>query len=138
MITRFSHVGFAVKDIEAAIKLYEDLLGFKLWRHGIVNHPAEGMKNCKLSVGNTDIDVELLQPTDPNGFIGKSVARRGEGIYHLCFVTDNLDAEIKRLKAKGVQVMEREPSATLPARGAWIHPRSTTGVLIELVEKPTK
>jgi len=138
MIKRLSHVGFLVKDINGAMKLYEELLGLKPWRHGVLDHPSDGLKNSKLAVGDTDTDIELMQPTDPNSAIGKALERRGEGVYHLCFITDNLDAELKRLRAKGIQVAERKPSPTLPNKGAWISPRSTTGVLIELVEKPIK
>jgi len=138
MIKRLSHVGFLVKDIEGATKLYEDLLGVKPWRHGVLNHPSDGLKNTKLALEDTETDIELLQATDAQSPIGKAMARRGEGIYHLCFVTDDLDAEMARLRAMGATVIERKPGPTLTNRGCWIHPRSTTGVLIELVEQPTK
>jgi catechol 2,3-dioxygenase-like lactoylglutathione lyase family enzyme len=78
MIKRLSHIGVKVNDLEETINIFEDLLGFKLWRHGIMEHPEEGMRNVKMSVGDTDIDIEVLQATDSTSHIGRSVERRGE------------------------------------------------------------
>ena len=140
MITGISFVGIVVNDIEEARSLYADTMGLEPWEHGIVEMP--GVKAVMFPLGGCSI--ELLQPTvGPDDPIGGSLARwlegRGEGFCRLGLWVDNIDEEVKRLEGSGVRVMDSgeygEIGEQLGARMAFIHPKSTLGVLIELDQR---
>ncbi len=137
MITKISFVGILVKDIEEAQRLYTKLLGLKPWDMGIVEMP--GVKAVMFPLG--DCSIELLQPTvGTDAPVGGDLARRlekyGEGVCRLGLWVDNLDKEIKRLKKKGFPIVDTgeygKIGKEMGARMAFIHPKATHGVLIEL------
>ena len=137
MISKISFVGILVRDIEEAQRLYTELLGLKPWDLGIVEMP--GVKAVMFPLG--DCSIELLQPTvGPEAPIGGDLARRlekyGEGVCRLGLWVDNLDNEIKRLKKKGFSIIDTgdygKIGEQMGARMAFIHPKATHGVLIEL------
>ena len=140
MITGISFAGIAVNDIEEAQSWYADTLGLEPWEHGIVEMP--GLKAVMFPLGGCSI--ELLQPTvGPDDPIGGSLARwlegRGEGFCRLGLWVDNIDKEVKRLKESGVRVMYSveygEIGEHLGARRAFVHPKSTLGILVELDQR---
>ncbi len=137
MITGVSFVGVAVNDIEEAQKQYAEVFGIEPWDHGIVEMP--GVKAVMFSLRGCSI--ELLQPTvgpeaPAGGDLARWMARQGEGLCRLGLWVDNLDEEIKRLKERGLQIIESgvygETGEEIGAKMAFVHPRSTSGVLIEL------
>ena len=140
MISKISFVGILVKDIEEAQRVYTKLLGLKPWDLGIVDMP--GVKAVMFPLGGCSI--ELLQPTvGPDAPVGGDLARRlekyGEGVCRLGLWVDNLDKEIKGLKKKGFPIVDTgeygKIGEEMGARMAFIHPKSTHGVLIELDEE---
>ena len=132
MLDKIDHIGVAVKSIDEALKFYEEQLGVELSK---VEEVAEQkVKVAFLPVGESKI--ELLESTDPEGPVAKFIAARGEGFQHIAFKVDNLEAKLQELKAKGVKLIDEKPR--IGAGGAsiaFIHPKSTGGLLIELCQR---
>ena len=132
MIIKLSHVGIAVKDLRSAIALFSKLLGVK-------DVPTESVADQRVNVGfirTAGASVELTEATSPDSPIAKFIGNRGEGVHHLSFEVDDIRAEIQRLEADGFQMIDKEPR--LGAGGYWIafiHPKSTNGVLVEISQK---
>jgi methylmalonyl-CoA/ethylmalonyl-CoA epimerase len=125
-------VGIAVKDLEATLKLYEEVLGLKSTGTEVVEE--QKVKVAFLPTG--DSEVELLESTSPDGPIAKYIAKNGEGIQHLAFRVDNLEQRLAELKEKGIRLIDEKPRyGAGGARIAFLHPKSTFGVLIELCER---
>lgn len=130
----YHHLGIVVRDINAAAKLYRDLLGFQTWEHGVAEDKVNGVLLLSLMCDNTFI--ELVQPTRDDNRFARHLKERGEGLFHLCFNADDFDAELKGWKEKGA-VIEEELAHSFdgpPFRLAWIAPESTTGVWIEMCD----
>ena len=132
MLTRIDHIGIAVQNIQDALTFYQDALGVKLER---VESEEGGRTDVAfLPVGESD--VELVEPKDTDSGLAKYLAKRGEGIHHICFEVDDINEALARLKAHGAQLIDETPRRN--ARGqqyAFVHPKSTHGVLIELYQK---
>jgi len=131
MLEKIDHIGFAVRDLEAAMQFYRDCLGLTVMK---VEEVAEQkVKVAFLPVGESK--VELLQSTDPEGPVAKFIAARGEGVQHISFRVSNLEEKLSELKAKGVRLIDEKPRLGAGgARIAFLHPKSTGGVLVELCE----
>jgi len=126
---RIAHIGVAVESIEAALAFYRDVLGL------LPGHPAEsdGARIVSLRFGESD--VELLEPRSPDSPIAKFLDRRGPGIHHVCYRVADLDAALAACRRAGYQLVDETPR--LGAGGhriAFVHPKSTSGILIELTE----
>ncbi|MBI4287333.1 MAG: VOC family protein [Chloroflexi bacterium] len=130
MITRFSHFGHAVKSIDEVLPIYEKLWGLR--PSSRTSFPEDFTENALIPIGQNYI--ELLQPTSEKGALARFIKERGEGMYHLSWVVDDVAKEIKSLRSKGAQVAETPPQTNLVTARGWIHPRSTMGLLIELVD----
>jgi len=127
------HIGIAVRSFAERIPLYRDLLGVPLVREEDV--PSEGVRVAFLGAGETH--VELLEPLGGKGPIADFLKKRGEGIHHLCFAVDDIEKALERVRAAGLTVIGDAPRPGAGGcRVAFLHPRSTGGVLIELSEKP--
>ena len=130
---RLDHVGIAVRSLAERVPLYQDLLGVPLAREEEV--PTERVRVAFLGDGETH--VELLEPIDGEGPIAQFLEKRGEGVHHLCFEVDDIEATLARLRAAGVTLVGQAPR---PGAGgckvAFLHPKSAGGVLIEISEKP--
>ncbi len=124
-----AHVGVAVADLEAALAFYRDVLG-------VAPRPperADGATIVSLPFGETE--VELLASDDPGSPIGKFLAKRGPGIHHLCYRVPDLDAALEACRRAGFQLIDREPRTGAGGhRIAFVHPRTTAGILLELTE----
>lgn len=132
MITRIDHIGIAVQNIQDARAFFEDALGMKLER--VESEEGGRTQVAFLPVGTSD--VELVEPQDADSGLAKFLAKRGEGVHHICFEVDDIDAALVRLKEHGAQLIDETPREN--ARGqryAFVHPKSAHGVLIELYEK---
>jgi methylmalonyl-CoA/ethylmalonyl-CoA epimerase len=133
MLNKIYHLGYAVEDIEAASRFYMENFGVEPTEPEVVEE--QDIIATMFRVGESM--VELVQPTGPDTPVGKFLARRGEGFHHVAYQVDNLEAALRELRKTGVEIVDEEPR--IGARGtrmAFIHPKSTFGVLTELVELP--
>ena len=131
MIVGIEHIGIAVTSIEEARKLYSDVFGLEVGETEIVE--GQKIRVAWVPVGNTKI--ELLESTDPEGPIAKHIERRGEGIHHLALEVRDIQDALETLKEKGIQLVDEKPRGGYGGtRVAFLHPKGTRKVLIELVE----
>lgn len=131
-IKHIDHIGIAVKSIEEGKKFFSDILGLKLQKTEIV----EEQKVMTGFFPITDSELELLESTAPDGPVAKYIDSRGEGVQHIAFRVENIDDALKELKEKGVRLIDQEArKGAGGARIAFIHPKETHGVLVELCEK---
>lgn len=132
MIVKIDHIGIAVNSIEEASKVYTDILGLKMI--GVETVEEQKVKTAFIPVGESE--VELLEATDSSSAIAKFIEKRGEGIQHIAFRVDNIDKALEELKEKGVRLIDEKPRIGAGgAKIAFIHPKATKGVLIELCER---
>ena len=131
MVKKISHIGIAVKNLEEGIAFYEKL-GLKL--EAIEEVPSQKVRVAFLPCGDTRI--ELLEPTSEDSPVAKFIEKRGEGIQHLAFAVDDLPQALKDIEAQGVRLIDKEPRpGAHQADIAFLHPKSTNGVLIELCKE---
>jgi methylmalonyl-CoA/ethylmalonyl-CoA epimerase len=132
MLRRISHLGLAVKDLDAAIKLYEEVFGLPVAHRWVAE--ADRMEAATFHVG--EMEIELMQPLEEDSPVGRFIARRGEGIHHVAYKVDDVAGALHRAREAGVQTIDEEPRAGGDGhtRIGFLHPRSTFGVLTELEE----
>ena len=130
-ITRVDHIGIAVKSIAESLKVYE-AMGLK--SVGVEEVAEQKVRVAFLPIG--EAEIELLESTAPDGPVAKYIEKNGEGIQHLALRVDNLEAALAEMKAKGVRLIDEKPRyGAGGAKIAFVHPRSTGGVLLELSER---
>ncbi len=128
-LTSIEHIGIAVKNLDESIKFYEDILGLKCY--AVEEVEDQKVKTAFFNVGHTKI--ELLETTDPDGPIAKFIEKRGEGIHHIAFKTDDIKSSLKELKEKNIILINDQPRKGAENLDiAFIHPKSANGVLIEI------
>ena len=133
--THIEHIGIAVKNLEEAIAFYEKVYGLECY--AVEEVAEQKVKTAFFMVGQTKI--ELLESTDPEGPIGKFIEKRGEGVHHLAFAVDNLQKSLEETAEKGVRLIDQTPRKGAEGLNiAFLHPKSTFGVLTELCEHPEK
>lgn len=133
--THIEHIGIAVKNLEESIHYYENVLGLQCY--AVEEVKDQRVKTAFFMVGQTKI--ELLESTDPEGPIGKFLEKKGEGMHHMAFAVENLEEALAETAEKGIQLIDKEPRKG--AEGlhiAFLHPKSTFGVLTELCENKNK
>ena len=134
MFVGMDHVGVAVKNLDEAIALYRDVLGFRLEDVHILTERK--VRVAFLSTGG-ETNIELLEPIGSDSPVAKFLENRGEGIQHLAMRVKNIEAVLAKLKQKGVMLVDEKPRMGAEgAKIAFVHPKSTKGVLLELVERP--
>ena len=126
-----NHVCIAVKDIDETIRFYRDVFG--AGECEVVDIEDQAVRATLIRVGGSQL--EFIEPTDPNGGVAKFIDRRGEGVHHICFEVEDLAGTLRRLDEQGVAVIDREPREGLSGTIGFLHPKSTRGVLIELVDQ---
>jgi methylmalonyl-CoA/ethylmalonyl-CoA epimerase len=132
-LTHIEHIGIAVKNLKEAIKFYEDVFGFKCY--AIEEVKDQKVKTAFFKIGQTKL--ELLESTDPEGPVAKFIEKRGEGIHHIAFAAGNLSSALKELKEKEINLIDENPRGGAEGlKIAFLHPKSTFGILTELCEKP--
>lgn len=130
-ISHIEHIGIAVKNLEESIAYYENILGFKCY--AVEEVKEQKVKTAFFMVGQTKI--ELLESTDPEGPIGKFIEKKGEGIHHLAYAVKGLENSLTEMESKGVQLIDKTPRKGAEGLDiAFLHPKSTAGVLTELCE----
>lgn len=128
-ISHIEHIGIAVENLEEAITYYQDKLGLKCY--AIEEVADQKVKTAFFKVGDTKI--ELLESTDPEGPIGKFIAKKGQGVHHLAFAVDNVDGALADVEAKGIQLIDKTKRKGAEGLNiGFLHPKSTLGVLTEL------
>jgi methylmalonyl-CoA/ethylmalonyl-CoA epimerase len=132
MLKKVEHIGIAVKDLKASNLLFEALLGVPHYKTEAV--VSEGVTTSFFDLGTHKI--ELLEATQPNSPIAKFIAKKGEGVHHIAFEVENLEVELARLKAEGFELIHETPKEGADnKRIAFLHPKTTNGVLIELCQE---
>ncbi|HSF30072.1 MAG TPA: methylmalonyl-CoA epimerase [Candidatus Tectomicrobia bacterium] len=129
MLQQIDHIGIAVKNLDETLAFYRQVMGLEVSSTEVFN----GMKIAFLRVG--DSELELLEDLTPDGAIARHVAKRGEGIQHVAYRVDHLERALQEMRAKGIELIDEQPRpGARNARVAFLHPKSTKGVLIEFVE----
>ncbi|MDD3108232.1 MAG: methylmalonyl-CoA epimerase [Alistipes sp.] len=134
-VSHIEHLGIAVKSLETAIPYWEKMLGSKCYN--IEEVPEQKVKTAFFKVGQTKI--ELLESTSPEGSIGKFIEKRGEGVHHVAFAVDGLEENLAECADNGIQLIDKAPRGGAEGLSiAFLHPKSTGGVLTELCEDKNK
>lgn len=129
---KLEHIGIAVKNIEASNKIFADLFGAEHYKMEKVE--SEGVSTSFFQVGESK--VELLEATNPDSAIAKFIEKRGEGIHHLAFEVEDIEKELNRLEGLGYRLIHQTPKDGADnKRIAFLHPKSTNGVLVELCQE---
>jgi methylmalonyl-CoA/ethylmalonyl-CoA epimerase len=132
MLRKIEHLGIAVENIEESLKVYEALLGAKHYKTEVVE--SEHVKTAFLMIGESKI--ELLEATHPDSAIAKFLGKKGKGFHHIAFDVEDIDLELERLKKEGFQVIHESPkNGADNKRIAFLHPKSTDGLLVELCQE---
>jgi methylmalonyl-CoA/ethylmalonyl-CoA epimerase len=130
MLKKIHHVGVVVPSLDKAMGFWRDLLGLHLTKVEVVQD--QGVKAALLMAGASEI--ELLEPLNPDNGVGKFLARRGGGLHHVCFETDDVALELESARAKGIQLIDQKPRRGLAGMICFLHPKATRGVLVEYAQ----
>lgn len=133
-LTHIEHIGIAVKNIEQALQYYESVLGLTCYR--IEEVPDQKVRTAFLMAGQTKI--ELLESTAPDGPVARFIEQKGEGMHHIAFAVNGIEGALSKAAEKGIRLVDASPR--LGAEGlriAFLHPKSTFGVLTEFCEHPS-
>ena len=132
MVLKLDHIGIAVSDMEESLKFYTEMLGMKL--HGTETVDEQKVKVAFLPVG--DSEVELLESTEADGPVAKFIESKGQGIQHLAFRVDDIEKALAFCREKGIRLIDEKPRyGAGGAKIAFLHPKATNGVLIELCQR---
>ncbi|HEX9007293.1 MAG TPA: methylmalonyl-CoA epimerase [Bacteroidota bacterium] len=132
-VTHIEHIGIAVRDLDSAIALYEKVYGLRCY--AVEEVADQQVRTAFFMVGGTKI--ELLAATSPGGPVGRFIEKKGEGVHHIAFAVQDLDAALAEAKAKGIHLIDRRPRRGAEGLAiAFLHPAATGGVLTELCQKP--
>jgi len=133
-VKRIDHVAVVVRDLDAALHFYRDLLGIMPSR--VLDFPQEGVRIAFLPLGGANgSEIELLEPINPEGSVARFLEQRGGGLHHICLEVPDIDRALEELRAAGAQVLDETPRRTAEGRGIFLHPKGTSGVLLELVQR---
>jgi lactoylglutathione lyase/methylmalonyl-CoA/ethylmalonyl-CoA epimerase len=131
MLKKIDHIAIAVSSIDDALKVFGEVFGLKA--EHIEEIPDQKVKAATVRIG--DVNIEFIEPTDPESGVAKFVEKKGEGIHHIAVEVADIDAELKALEGKGVALIDAQARKGLAGKIGFLHPKSTKGVLMELVEK---
>ncbi|HEY2106608.1 MAG TPA: methylmalonyl-CoA epimerase [Candidatus Binataceae bacterium] len=130
MLKRIHHIGVVVPNLEEAYRFWRDTLGLEFTKSATIEE--QGVKAALLKVG--DSEIELLEPLNPDNGVGKFLARRGGGLHHLCFETDDVTRELEGARTKGLPLIDQSPRKGLAGMICFLHPKATRGVLVEYAQ----
>ena len=134
MLKKIHHVGVVVPNLDAGLKFWRDTLGLHFTKSATIEE--QGVRAALLKAG--DSEIELLEPLDPENAVGKFLARRGGGLHHVCFETDDVARELDAARAKGIQLIDQKPRNGLAGMICFLHPKATRGVLVEYAQPPSE
>jgi methylmalonyl-CoA epimerase len=127
MLTKIHHVGVVVSSADEAMKFYRDALGLDVTADRVIED--QGVRGVLLQIGGSEI--ELLEPTRDDTGIARFLETRGEGMHHICFESDDVDAELEGARQKGIELIDQKPRLGLAGMICFLHPKSNHGVLVE-------
>jgi methylmalonyl-CoA/ethylmalonyl-CoA epimerase len=130
MLKKIHHVGVVVPNLDQAMVLWRDTLGLHLTKSMVVQD--QGVKAALLRAGETEI--ELLEPINPENGVGRFLAKRGGGLHHVCFETDDVARELEAARSKGIQLIDQRPRPGLAGMICFLHPKAARGVLVEFAQ----
>jgi len=130
-IKKIDHIAIVVENLDRALGVYRDALGMTVT--DVREMPEQDVKMAFLPTG--DSEIELLEPLSAESGIGRYLAKRGEGLHHVCLEVDDIEATLADLRAKGAQLIDEAPKQGAYGRIAFIHPKGAHGVLVELVQR---
>ena len=134
-LKNIDHIGIAVTNMQESLSFWETSLGIE--PHGIQEVPGQKLRTAFLPIGETEI--ELLESTSAESSVAKFIEKHGEGLHHIAIRVDDIDAALAELKAKGIKLIDETPrNGAGGARIAFVHPKATHGVLLELCERKQK
>lgn len=134
-LSHIEHIGIAVNSLEESIPYYENVLGLKCY--AIEEVKDQKVKTAFFKIGQTKI--ELLESTDPEGPIGKFIGKKGQGIHHLAFAVEDIENALAEAESKGIQLIDKQPRKGAEGLDiAFLHPKSTMGILTEFCENKNK
>ncbi len=132
-VKRIDHIAIVVQDVDEALTVYRDVLGLPVQL--ISEEPAEKVKIAFMPMPEGNSEIELIEPTTDDSGVAKYLAKRGEGMHHVCVEVDDIESTVADLKAKDLEVLGEVRSNIRGDRYIFVHPKSSHGVLIELYEK---
>src|SRR5438132_7738416 len=132
MLTRVHHVGLVVRRLEGGLAFWQGTLGLPIAKQATIQD--QGVRAALLPIGRSEI--ELLEPVDPAGGVAKFLARRGEGLHHVCFETPDVAVELAAARGQGFPVIDEAPRPGLAGMICFLHPKGTRGVLVEFATPP--
>jgi methylmalonyl-CoA epimerase len=133
-IKRIDHVAVVVRDLETALRFYQDVLGITASRQ--LDFPGEGVRIAFLPLGGPGgSEIELLEPIGSDTGIARFLEQRGEGMHHICLEVEDVDRAVRELQESGAALLDSSPRPTAEGRGIFLHPRSSHGVLLELIQR---
>jgi methylmalonyl-CoA/ethylmalonyl-CoA epimerase len=130
VLKKIHHVGVVVPNLEQGLKFWRDTLGLHFTKSATIEE--QGVRAALLKVGESEI--ELLEPINPDGGVGKFLARRGGGLHHVCFETDDVERELDGARAKQIPLIDQKPRVGLAGMICFLHPKATRGVLVEYAQ----
>jgi methylmalonyl-CoA epimerase len=134
MIKRVHHIGIAVNNLKESVALFEKVLGVKAHIESV---PCQKVTEAVFKVGDAE-EIDLLEPMGPDSAVAKSLDKRGEGLHHIALEVDDVNKELKTCEAKGIQLIDKEGREGAAGQIGFLHPKSLSGVMIELVELSKK
>lgn len=130
MLKKIHHVGVVVRSGDEALKFYRDTLGLPVTADRVIED--QGVRGILLQVGGSEI--ELLEPTREDTGVARFLESRGEGMHHICFETDDVEAELEAARQKGIELIDEKPRPGLAGMICFLHPKSNHGVLVEFAQ----
>jgi methylmalonyl-CoA/ethylmalonyl-CoA epimerase len=130
MLKRIHHIGVVVPNLEDAYRFWRDALGLEFTKSATIEE--QGVKAALLKAGGSEI--ELLEPLSPDNAVGRFLARRGGGLHHLCFETDDVVRELEGARNRGLPLIDQHPRKGLAGMICFLHPKATRGVLVEYAQ----
>lgn len=127
MLKKIHHVGIVVRSLDEAYGFYRDTLGLPVHKEAVVED--QGVRAALLTCGHSEI--ELLEPVSPAGTVARFLEKRGEGLHHVCFESDDVGAELEAARAKSIPLIDETPRPGLAGMICFLHPKGTAGVLVE-------
>jgi methylmalonyl-CoA/ethylmalonyl-CoA epimerase len=134
MIKRVHHIGIAVKNLKESTALFEKLLGVKAEIHLA---PSQGVTEACFKLGD-EVEIDLLEPMGEDSTVAKFLEKRGEGLHHIALEVEDINVGLKEMETKGIQLIDKEGRPGVAGQIGFLHPKSTNGVLMELIEPKVK
>ena len=134
MIIRVHHIGIAVNNLKESAALFEKVLGTKAHYESA---PCQKVSEAVFKIGK-GAEIDFLEPTGPESAVAKYLEKRGEGLHHVALEVDNIDKELKAMEEKGIQLIDKEGREGAAGQIGFLHPKSLSGVMIELVQPRKK